>query len=117
MPRAVDGTKRKDRRNKILKKAKGFFGRRGSNTRIAKDAVRRAGVYAYIGRKDKKGDFRALWIARISAACKAYDITYSRFMNGLKKANVLLNRKALSNMAIEDEKAFAAVVEIAKKAL
>lgn len=117
MPRAVDGTKRKDRRNKMLKKAKGFFGRRGTNNRIAKDAVRRAGVYAYIGRKDKKGDFRALWIARISAACKAHGLTYSRFMNGLKKADVLLNRKVLSNMAIEDEKAFVAVVETAKKAL
>lgn len=117
MPRAVDGTKRKDRRNKILKKAKGFFGRRSTNNRIAKDAVRRAGMYAYIGRKDKKGDFRTLWIARISAACKSYDITYSRLMNGLKKAGVTLNRKALSNLAIEDTKAFTAVVEIAKKAL
>ena len=116
MPRAVDGTKRKDRRNKILKKAKGFFGRRGTNNRIAKDAVRRAGVYAYIGRKDKKGDFRTLWIARISAACKNCDITYSRLMSGLKKAGVTLNRKALSNLAIEDAKAFAAIVEIAKKA-
>lgn len=117
MPRAIDGTKRKDRRKKILDKAKGYWGRRSTNTRTAKDSVRKAGQYAYRDRKVKKREFRQLWITRINAACRAEGISYSRFINGLLKAGVILNRKALSNMAIEDEKGFAELIKVAKKAL
>ena len=117
MPRAVDGTKRKDRRKKILEQAKGYYGRRSTNNRIAKDAVAKAGQYAYRGRKEKKRDFRKLWIARISAAVQAEGLNYSQFMHGLKLAQITLNRKALSNMAVEDKAAFSALVETVKKAL
>lgn len=117
MPRAVDGTKRKDRRKKILDQAKGYFGRRSTNNRIAKDAVAKAGQYAYRGRKEKKRDFRKLWIARISAAVQAEGLNYSQFMHGLKLANIDLNRKALSNMAIEDKVAFKALVDQVKGVL
>ena len=117
MPRAVDGTKRKDRRKKILDQAKGFYGRRSTNNRIAKDAVAKAGQYAYRGRKERKRDFRKLWIARISAAVQAEGLNYSQFMHGLKLAQITLNRKALSNMAVEDKAAFSALVETVKKAL
>ncbi|HIV99377.1 MAG TPA: 50S ribosomal protein L20 [Candidatus Ornithospirochaeta avicola] len=117
MPRAVDGTKRKDRRKKILDQAKGYFGRRSTNHRIAKDAVHRAGQYAYRGRKERKRDFRKLWIARISAAVQNEGLNYSQFMHGLKMANIDLNRKALSNMAIEDKAAFSSLVETVKKTL
>lgn len=109
MPRAVDGTRRKDRRKKILDQAKGYYGRRSTNNRVAKDAVAKAGQYAYRGRKEKKRDFRKLWIARINAAVQAEGLNYSQFMHGLKLANIDLNRKALSNMAIEDKAAFAAL--------
>ncbi len=117
MSRAVDGTKRKNRRVKILKLAKGFYGDRKSNYKAAKDAVVKALDHAYSGRKLKKRDYRALWIARINAAVRAEGMSYSRFINGLTKANVIINRKALSNMAIEDPTAFKAVVDVAKKAL
>ena len=117
MPRAVDGTKRKDRRKKILEQAKGYYGRRSTNHRIAKDAVAKAGQYAYRGRKEKKRDFRKLWISRISAACKQNDINYSRLMNGLKRAGIDLNRKMLSEIAIADAEGFAALVAKAKAAL
>ena len=117
MPRAVDGTKRKDRRKKILEQAKGYYGRRSTNHRIAKDAVAKAGQYAYRGRKEKKRDFRKLWIARISAAVQAEGLNYSQFMHGLKLAQITLNRKARSNMAVEDKAAFSALVETVKKAL
>ncbi len=117
MPRAIDGTKRKNRRAKILKLAKGFYGDRKSNYKPAKDAVTKALDHAYSGRKLKKRDYRQLWIARINAAVREQDMSYSTFINGLTKAGVKLNRKALSNMAIEDPAAFKAVVEVAKKAL
>ena len=117
MSRAVDGSKRKNRRAKILKLAKGFYGDRKSNYKAAKDAVVKALDHAYSGRKEKKRDFRALWIARINAAVRDEGLSYSRFINGLAKAGVTLNRKALSNMAIEDPTAFKAVIEVAKKAL
>ena len=117
MSRAVDGSKRKNRRAKILKLAKGFYGDRKSNYKAAKDAVVKALDHAYSGRKEKKRDFRALWIARINAAVRDEGLSYSRFINGLAKAGVTLNRKALSNMAIEDPTAFKAVVEVAKNAL
>lgn len=115
--RAVDGTKHKDRRKKVLELAKGYWGRRSTNYRIAKDAVAKAGKYAYRGRKEKKRDFRKLWIARINAAARAEGLTYSQFINGLNKAGITLNRKAISNMAIEDKQAFDALVAQAKAAL
>ena len=117
MSRAIDGTKRKNRRAKILKLAKGFYGDRKSNYKPAKDAVVKALDHAYSGRKGKKRDYRALWIARINAAVRDQGISYSRFIDGLTKAGVTLNRKALSNMAIEDPTAFKAVVDVAKNAL
>jgi large subunit ribosomal protein L20 len=117
MPRAVDGTRRHDKRKKILKEAKGYWGRRSTNYRTAKDAVAKAGLYAYRDRKRKKRDFRKLWITRISAACRAEGINYSRFMNGLAKADIRLDRKVLSNMAIEDKEAFSRLVAESKKAL
>lgn len=117
MSRAIDGTKRKNRRVKLLKLAKGFKGDRKSNYKAAKDAVVKALDHSYSGRRNKKREYRRLWIARINAAVRAEGITYSRFIDGLSKAGVTLNRKALSNMAIEDTTAFKAVVEVAKNAL
>lgn len=117
MARAVDGAKRKNRRVKLLKLAKGFQGDRKSNYKAAKDAVVKALGHSYDDRRLKKRDFRQLWIARISAAVRAEGLSYSRFIDGLNKAGVTLNRKALSNMAIEDPVAFKAVVEVAKNAV
>ena len=117
MPRAVDGTRRKERRKKILKDAKGYFGRRSTNFRAAKDAVAKSGIYAYRDRRRRKRDFRRLWVARISAACRAEYLTYSRFINGLHKSGIELNRKTISNLAIEDKEAFSALVIKAKEAL
>jgi len=117
MPRAVDGTKRKDRRKKILKSAKGYWGRRSKLHRVAKDAARKAGQYSYRDRKVRKREFRKLWIARISAAVREEGMTYSQFIYGLGKANIELNRKVLSNMAIEDPAAFKEVVKKAKAKL
>ena len=117
MSRAIDGTKRKNRRNKITKLTKGFRGDRKSNYKPAKDALVKALTHAYVDRRDRKHEFRSLWIARINAAVRAEGITYSQFINGVTKAGIKLNRKALSNMAIEDPVAFKAVVEAAKKAL
>ncbi|MCE5255830.1 MAG: 50S ribosomal protein L20 [Spirochaetaceae bacterium] len=117
MSRAVDGTKRKDHRIKILKVAKGYWGRRHSNFKVAKDAVAKAQYDAYKDRRDRKGDFRTLWIARINAACRSQDITYSRFIEGLNKAGIRMNRKALADVAVRDPEAFTAIVEKAKAAL
>ncbi len=117
MPRAVDGSKRKNHRKKILKLAKGFRGRRGTNYKAAKDATVKALVHSYVSRRDRKGDMRSLWITRINAAVRAEGISYSRFIEGLEKAGVAINRKALSNMAIEDPVAFKTVVDVSKKAL
>jgi large subunit ribosomal protein L20 len=114
MPRAVDGRKRKNRRKKILKRAKGFWGRRSTNYKTAKEAVMKAYVNAFKGRKRKKRDFRRLWITRISAICRAHDISYSSFMHGLKKAGILINRKVLSNLAIEDKTAFVTLIDKVK---
>ena len=105
------------RRNKTLKLAKGYWGAKSKHFKMAKQQVMKSGNYAYIGRKQKKRDFRRLWITRISAAVKMHDMNYSSFMNGLKKAGITLNRKMLSEMAIHDAAAFAALVETAKKAL
>ena len=115
MARAVDGTKHKNRRKKILKQAKGYWGARSKLYKTAKDAVAKAGQYAYRDRKVRKRVMRALWIARISAICRQSGITYSRFMNSLKRLDIRINRKALSNLAIEDPGAFAAIVEKAKE--
>ena len=117
MSRAIDGTKRKNRRVKLLKLAKGFKGDRKSHYKAAKDAVVKALDHSYVGRKLKKRDYRSLWIARINAAVRAEGMSYSRFIDGRVKAGVTLNRKALSNMAIEDPVAFKAVVEVAKNAV
>lgn len=105
------------RRNKTLKLAKGYYGSKSRLFRTAKEAVMKSGQYAYIGRKQKKRDFRRIWITRISAACKANGTNYSTFMNGLKKAGIDLNRKMLSEIAISDPTAFTALVESAKAAL
>lgn len=115
--RAVDGTKHKDRRKKVLGLAKGYWGRRSTNYRVAKDAVAKAGKYAYRGRKEKKRDYRKLWITRISAAAHAEGLNYSQFMHGLDLAHIELNRKAISNMAIEDKQAFSALTAQVKAAL
>ena len=105
------------RRNATLKLAKGYWGSKSKHFKMAKQAVMKSGNYAFAGRKARKRDFRRLWITRISAACRANDISYSMFMNGLKKAGIELNRKSLSEMAIHDAAAFAAIVEKAKAAL
>ena len=117
MSRAVDGSKRKNHRKKILKLAKGYWGRRHSNYKTAKDAVARALSYAYRDRKDRKGDFRRLWIVRINAACRAEGISYSKLINGLNKAGISINRKVLASLAVDDLNAFKAVVAQAKAAL
>jgi large subunit ribosomal protein L20 len=117
MSRAVDGAKRKNHRKKILKLAKGYWGRRHSNYKVAKDAVTKALWYSYRDRRDRKGDFRRLWIIRINAAIRPYGLSYSRFIDGLNKAGITLNRKALSNLAIEDEAAFKVLAEQARKAI
>lgn len=117
MPRAVDGTRRKNRRRKITSQTKGYWGRRNNLYRTAKDALAKAGEYAYRDRKVRRRDFRRLWIARINAACRAEGMTYSRFIEGLNKANVEINRKALSNLAIEDRDAFRQLVATAQAQL
>ncbi len=117
MARVKGAMMTRKRRKKVLKLAKGYFGAKSRNFKMAKQAVIKSGQYAYVGRKLKKRDFRSLWITRISAACKLNDINYSRFMNGLKKAGIDLNRKMLADIALNDAKAFAGLVEKAKKAL
>ena len=117
MARVKGAMMTRKRRNKVLKLAKSYWGSKSTHFKMAKQAVKKSAVYAYVGRKHKKRDFRRLWIARISAAVKPYGLNYSRFMNGLKKANIDLTRKALSEMAINDSAAFAALVETAKKAI
>lgn len=105
------------RRNKTLKLAKGYWGGKSRLFKTAKEAVMKSGQYAYVGRKLRKRDFRRLWITRISAACKLNGMNYSTFMNGLKKANITLNRKMLSEIAINDAAGFTALTEKAKAAL
>ena len=109
--RAVSAVKK---RRKIMKQAKGYYGGKHRLYRIAKQQVMRSGYYAYVGRKQKKRDFRQLWIARINAAARMNDLSYSRLMHGLKLAGIDLNRKVLSEIAISDPKAFAALCEQAK---
>ncbi len=105
------------RRNKVLKAAKGYWGSKSKHFKMAKEAVMKSGNYAFAGRKMKKRDFRRLWIARISAQAKVNGMNYSTFMHGLKKAGIELNRKMLSEIAIADKEAFAALAEKAKSAL
>ena len=101
---------------KVLKRANGYYGAKHYRFRMAKQAVMKSGNYAYVGRKDKKSNFRKLWIARINAAARMNGMTYSELINGLKKANVVINRKMLAEMAVNDMNAFAKVVETAKNA-
>ncbi len=117
MARVKGALATRKRRRRVLKLAKGYRGAKSKLFRTAKQAVMKSLVYAYIGRKQKKRDFRRLCITRISAACKMNGINYSQFMNGLKKANIDMNRKMLSEIAIADAKAFTALVEKAKAAL
>ena len=117
MARVKGAMMTRKRRNKVLKLAKSYWGSKSTHFKMAKQAVKKSAVYAYVGRKHKKRDFRRLWIARISSAVKPYGINYSRFMNGLKKSGIEMNRKSLSEMAIHDSAAFAALVETAKKAI
>jgi len=117
MARAIDGSKRKNHRKKILKQTKGYWGRRGTNYKTAKDAAAKSLAYAYRDRRDRKGDFRKLWIIRINAACRELGISYSRLIAGLDKAGVIINRKTLAYLATEDSAAFKAVVEKAKAAI
>ena len=101
---------------KVLKRAKGYYGAKGYRFRMAKQAVMKSGAYAYVGRKDKKSNFRKLWIARINAAARMNGLTYSTLIAGLKKANVTINRKMLAEIAVSDPKAFTEIAEIAKNA-
>ena len=117
MARVKGALATRKRRNKTLKLAKGYWGGKSRLFKTAKEAVMKSGQYAYIGRKLKKRDFRRMWITRISAACKANGMNYSTFMNGLKKANITLNRKMLSEIAINDAAGFTALTEKAKSAL
>lgn len=117
MARVKGAMMTRKRRNKILKAAKGYWGSKSKHFKMAKQAVMKSGNYAYIGRKQKKREFRSLWITRISAQAKVCGMNYSTFMNGLKKAGIDLNRKMLSEIAISDKEAFAALAEKAKAAL
>ena len=117
MARVKGALATRKRRNKMLKLAKGYWGAKSKHFKMAKQAVLKSGNYAYIGRKQKKRDFRSLWIARINAACRINGISYSKFMFGLKNAGINLNRKVLAEIAVSDEKGFAALVETAKNNL
>lgn len=117
MARVKGALMTRKRRKKTLKLAKGYFGSKSRHFKMAKQAVMKSGNYAFVGRKARKRDFRRLWITRISAACRANEISYSVFMNGLKKAGVTLNRKMLAEIAVADEAGFKALVEKAKAAL
>lgn len=116
MARVKKGVTARKRHKKVIKQAKGFYGQKSRNFKAANPAVMRALRSAYVGRKNKKREYRRLWIARINAAARANGISYSRFMNGLKKSGIEMNRKMLSEMAIYDPAGFAALCETAKKA-
>lgn len=115
--RVKGGTIHRARRKKALKQAKGYFGSKHRLYKTAKEQVMHSGAYAYRDRRNRKRDFRKLWITRINAACRLNEISYSKFINGLNKANVEVNRKMLSEIAIDDPKAFAELVKVAKAAL
>jgi large subunit ribosomal protein L20 len=117
MPRATSAVARNKRKKKLFKTAKGYFGGRKNLYRPAKDAVEKGWEHAYRDRKKKKRNFRRLWIARINAAVREHDLSYSRFINGLKEAGIELDRKALADLAVRNPEAFGAVVERAKEGL
>ena len=117
MARVKGAMMTRKRRNKVLKLAKSYWGSKSTHFKMAKQAVKKSAVYAYVGRKHKKRDFRQLWITRISAACKANGMNYSRFMYGLKKAGIDMNRKMLSETAIHNPEAFKALCDTAKAAI
>ncbi len=117
MARVKGALMTRKRRKKTLKLAKGYWGSKSRHFKMAKQAVMKSGNYAYIGRKARKRDFRRLWITRISAACRANNVSYSVFMNGMKKAGIVLNRKMLAEIAVADEAAFKSLIEKAKAAL
>ena len=114
MARIKGAVTTRSRRKKVLKLAKGYWGAKSKHFKMAKEAVMKSGNYAYIGRRHKKRDFRKLWITRISAACRMNGITYSKFISGLKKSGISLNRKMLSEIAIADAEGFAKLVEQVK---
>ena len=117
MARVKGGNVSKNRRRKVLKEAKGYFGSKHRLYKTAQEQLFHSGAYAFRDRKQNKRNFRKLWITRINAACRENDISYSKFINGLTKAGIEINRKMLSEMAIDDAKSFTALVETAKKAL
>lgn len=117
MPRTRKGSARRRANKRLLKRTKGYFGARGKLLRVAKQSRMKADQYAYRDRRDKKRDFRRLWITRISAACRQRDMSYSHFVGGLKKAGITLDRKALADLALNDPKAFDAIVQEARGAL
>ena len=116
MARVKTARTTKQRHKKILEQAKGYYGAKHYRFRMANQAVMKSGMYAYIGRKDRKSNFRKLWITRINAASRMNGLTYSKLISGLKKANVTINRKMLAEIAVSDPKAFTELAEIAKKA-
>lgn len=116
MARVKSAMTTRARHKKVLKQAKGYYGAKHYRFRMAKQAVMKSGMYAYVGRKDRKSNFRKLWISRINAAARMNGITYNNLINGLKKANVVINRKMLAEIAVSDPKAFTEIAEIAKKA-
>jgi large subunit ribosomal protein L20 len=115
MARVTTAVPTKHRKNKIFRKAKGFWGKRKNNYRMAKEAVMRAGQFAWRDRHNRKRDFRSLWIVRINAACRINGISYSTFIDGLKKKSILIDRKMLADLAVHDAVAFAKLVETVKK--
>ena len=117
MARVKGAMMTRKRRNKVLKLAKGYWGAKSKHYKMANQAVMKSGVYAYTGRKLKKRDFRQLWITRINAACKMNGMNYSTFVNGLKKSGIVINRKMLAELAVNNKEAFAQLAETAKKAL
>ncbi|MBV9759221.1 MAG: 50S ribosomal protein L20 [Acidobacteriaceae bacterium] len=116
MPRVKRGTNRRDYRHKTLRRAKGYFLTKSKLNRAAQEAVEKALRYGYVGRRLKKRNFRSLWITRINASCRAAEISYSKFINGLKRAGIELNRKVLADIAVNDAAGFLALVEKAKAA-
>lgn len=117
MPRVKRGVTARARHKKVIKKAKGYYAARGKVFRVAKQAVIKAGQYAYIGRKQKKRQFRALWIIRINAAVREHGLSYSKFIAGLQNSEIEIDRKILADLAVSDKPAFAAIVEKVKSAL
>jgi len=117
MPRVKSNVARLKRKNKVMKLAKGYFGGRSKLWKAAKEATERAAKYAYRDRRRKKGEFRRLWIVRINAAARLHELSYNRFMSGLKRAGVDINRKVLADLAVRDPAAFEQLAEVAKQAL